>query len=72
MTEKLVLKELCRYNIGTFADIIYRNALLHSDEEAFVYDSERITFAKFNARVNSLIHALGSSKVKKGDVVLDI
>ena len=23
MTEKYVLKELCRYNIGTFADIIY-------------------------------------------------
>ena len=69
MTDKLILKELCRYNIGTFADIIYRNALLHSDEEAFVYNSERITFAKFNARVNSLIHALGSSKVKKGDVI---
>ena len=69
MTDKLILKELCRYNIGTFADIIYRNALLHSDEEAFVYDSKRITFAKFNARVNSLIHALLSSKVKKGDVI---
>jgi len=67
MTERLILKELCRYNIGTFADIIYRNALLHSDEEAFVYNSKRVTFAQFNAQVNSLIHAVWSIEVKKGD-----
>ena len=69
MTDKLILKELCRYNIGTFADIICRNALLHSDEEAFICGPQRITFAQFNARVNSLIHALCSSTVKKGDVI---
>ena len=28
MTAKLVLRELSRYPIGTFADIIYRNASL--------------------------------------------
>jgi acyl-CoA synthetase (AMP-forming)/AMP-acid ligase II len=66
---KLILKELCRYNRGTFADIIYRNALLHADDEAFVCGAHRITFARFNARVNSLIHALGALKVKKGDVL---
>jgi len=69
MTDKLVLKELCRYSIGTFADIVYRNALLHSDDEAFACGSQRITFSQFNARVNCLIHALGSSGVKKGDVL---
>jgi acyl-CoA synthetase (AMP-forming)/AMP-acid ligase II len=69
MTSKLVLRELSRYQIGTFADIIYRNALLYPDREAFVCGSKRITFAQFNARVNSLIHALCSSKVKKGDVI---
>ncbi|UCE55312.1 MAG: long-chain-fatty-acid--CoA ligase [Desulfobacterales bacterium] len=69
MTTKLVLRELSRYQIGTFADIIYRNALLYPDREAFVCGSQRITFAQFNARVNSLIHALCSSKVKKGDVI---
>ena len=37
MTDKLLLKELSRYNLGTFADIIYRNALLYSDNEAFIY-----------------------------------
>ena len=66
MTEKLILKELCRYNIGTYADIIYRNALLYPGYEAFIYKSERITFAEFNARVNSLVHALWSLGVKIG------
>ena len=69
MSDKLILKELCRYRRGTFADIIYRNALLHADDEAFVCDTRRITFAQFNARVNSLIHGLCSLKVKKGDVL---
>ena len=69
MPEKLVLKELSRYAIGTYADIIYRNALLYPNREAFVYGRERITFARFNARVNSLIHALGSMGVKRGDVI---
>jgi long-chain acyl-CoA synthetase len=69
MTDKLILKELCRYSRGTFADIVYRNALLHSDDEAFICGSQRITFAQFNARVNSLIHALCSLEVKKGDVI---
>jgi acyl-CoA synthetase (AMP-forming)/AMP-acid ligase II len=69
MTEKYILKELCRYNIGTFADIIYRNALLYKDFEAFVHGEKRVTFNQFNARVNRLIHALGSLSVKKGDVL---
>ncbi len=67
MKERLILRELSRYAIGTWADIIYRNALLYSGEEAFVYGQERITFAQFNDRVNRLIHALHSMGVKKGD-----
>ena len=67
MKEKLILKELCRYTIGTWADIIYRNALLYPESEAFIYGKERITFAQFNARVNRLIHGLHSMGVKKGD-----
>jgi len=67
MSDKRILKELCRYNRGTFADIVYRNALLNAHEEAFVYGPQRVTFAQFNARVNSLIHALLSLDVKKGD-----
>jgi long-chain acyl-CoA synthetase len=69
MGDKLVLRELSRYQLGTFADIVYRNALLHSRDEAFVCGPERITFAQFNARVNSLVHALMSSEVKRGDVI---
>jgi len=67
MQEKLILKELCRYGIGTWADIIYRNALLYPENEVFVYGKERITFAQFNGRVNRLIHALHSMRVEKGD-----
>ena len=44
MTEKLILQELCRYNIGTYADIIYRNALLYPDYVAFSYQEETVTF----------------------------
>ena len=69
MAEKLILKELCRYHVGTFADIVYRNALLHADREAFVYGAQRVTFAQYNARVNSVIHGLKAAKVKKGDVI---
>ncbi len=67
MRERLVLRELCRYSIGTWADIIYRNALLYPEEEAFIYAQERITFSQFNSRVNRLINALHSLGVKKGD-----
>jgi len=67
MEGKIILKELCRYAIGTWADIIYRNALLYPEYEAFIYAKERITFAQYNTRVNRLIHALRSLGVKKGD-----
>jgi long-chain acyl-CoA synthetase len=67
MKEKLILKELSRYTIGTWADIIYRNALLYPDSEAFIYGKERVTFAQYNGRVNRLIHALHSMGVRKGE-----
>ncbi|MCX6008536.1 MAG: long-chain-fatty-acid--CoA ligase [Chloroflexi bacterium] len=69
MSKRLILKELSRYNIGTYADIIYRNALLYPSQEAFVYGDTRITFSEFNTRVNKLIHALHGMDVKKGDVL---
>ena len=69
MTEKLTLKELSRYELGTFADIIYRNAILYPDNEAFVCGSERISFKYFNERVNRLIHGLKELKLRKGEVM---
>jgi len=69
MSKKLLLKELSRYDIGTYADIIYRNALLYADEEAFKYGKETMTFSQFNASVNRLIEALRSIGIKKGDVL---
>ena len=69
MKNKFVLRELSRYQIGTFADIIYRNALLYPDAEAYVCGSQRITFSQFNERVNRLIHALAALGVKKKQVL---
>jgi long-chain acyl-CoA synthetase len=69
MSKRLLLRELSRYNIGTYADIIYRNALLYPEQEAIIYKSERITFSEYNSRVNKLIHALQAMGVKKGDVI---
>jgi acyl-CoA synthetase (AMP-forming)/AMP-acid ligase II len=69
MSKRLLLKELSRYKIGTWADIIYRNALLYPNQEAFVYGDTRITFSEFNTRVNKLIHALHRMGVKKRDIL---
>ena len=69
MPTKNILREVGRYNIGTWADIIYRNALLYPDQEAFVYGDTRITFSEFNTRVNKLIRALYEMGVGKGDVL---
>ncbi|MFC1942788.1 AMP-binding protein, partial [Chloroflexota bacterium] len=69
MASRQVLRELSRYQIGTYADVIYRNALLYANQEAFIYGKERITFAEYNARVNSLVHSLQSLGVKKNEVI---
>lgn len=64
---QLILKELSRYPVGTYGDIVYRNALLRPDHLAFASGGRTITFSEFNRRVNSLIHALTSMGLKKGD-----
>jgi acyl-CoA synthetase (AMP-forming)/AMP-acid ligase II len=69
MSEKYLLKALSRYKVGTYADIVYRNALLYSNEEAFKCGSKTLTFSEYNAQVNQLIHALFSMGVNKGDVL---
>ena len=69
MVKEFLLKELCRYQTGTLADIIYRNALLHADDEAFIYGHQSVSFSRYNLRVNSLIQALQTMGVKKGEVL---
>lgn len=69
MSGKLVLSELSRYQLGTFADIVYRNATLYPDSEAFVCGSERISFKCFNERVNGLIHGLQALGIQKGEII---
>ena len=69
MSEVLLLKELSRYQLGTFADLIYRNALLHADREAFICGPDRVTFDQFNRQVNRLIQALTALGARQGDVI---
>lgn len=69
MANILLLKELSRYEIGTYADIIYRNALLYPHERAFKYRNESVTFLEFNRRVNRLICALQRLGLRKGAVL---
>ena len=69
MPEKYILRELSRYKIGTFAYIIHRHALLRPDKEAYVYGAERLTYAEYNGKVNSLVNALQELGVNKGDPI---
>jgi acyl-CoA synthetase (AMP-forming)/AMP-acid ligase II len=69
MSKLFLLKELSRYKIGTWADIIYRDALLYPNQEAFIYKDRRTTFSEFNTRVNRLIHALHGMSIRKGDIL---
>ncbi|MCF8130498.1 MAG: AMP-binding protein, partial [Deltaproteobacteria bacterium] len=66
---KFLLKELSRYAIGTYGDIIYRNALLYPENTAFKCGEESRSFFQFNENVNRLIHALKSFGAEKGDVL---
>ena len=69
MPKDLLLKELSRYNPDTWADIIYRNALLYANKTAFVFEETRITFSEYNTRINKLVNALYSMDCKKGNVI---
>ena len=69
MRPTYVLKELSRYNIDTYADIIYRNALLYAEEDAFKCKEQIFTFAGYNANVNRLINALIALGVNNGEVL---
>ncbi len=69
MPGKHILRELSRYQLGTFADIVYRNAILYPEQEAFVCGSERISFRRFNERVNRLVHGLQGLGIRKGEVI---
>jgi long-chain acyl-CoA synthetase len=69
MEAQFNLQALSRYRVGTYADVINRNAVLYPDEEAFVYQDLRITFGQYNERVNSLVHALHDMGIRKGDVI---
>ncbi|MBI5584340.1 MAG: AMP-binding protein, partial [Deltaproteobacteria bacterium] len=64
---RYLLRELGRYPLGTYADVIYRHALLRPEQKAFLYGEQIVTFADFNERSNALVHALQSLGLRKGD-----
>ncbi|MDF1556379.1 MAG: long-chain-fatty-acid--CoA ligase [Deferrisomatales bacterium] len=69
MSEPSTLTKLSRYPLNTCAEMIYRNALLNPDKEAFIWRDSRITFRGYNQRVNRLVHTLYAAGLSKGDVV---
>ncbi|RJR41307.1 MAG: long-chain fatty acid--CoA ligase [Desulfobacteraceae bacterium] len=69
MSKRFILKELARYKVGTYADIINRNGLLYPNDIAFKFGSEQVSFSQFNSRVNRVVQGLRSLGVKKGEVL---
>jgi long-chain acyl-CoA synthetase len=53
----------------TFKDLLNKNAKTYPDKTAFIFENNRYTFKEVNQRINSLINALASMGVKKGDRV---
>jgi len=53
----------------TFKELINNSTQLYSNKTAFIFEDNRYTYEQVNQRVNSLINALHSLEVKKGDHV---
>jgi len=53
----------------TLKDLLNRNAKTYPDKTAFIFGNKRYTFKEVNQRVNSLVNALASMGVRKGDRV---
>lgn len=67
-TEGFLIRS-CRYRSGLIPDIILRNAMIYPQREAFVCGEQRVNFQEYNARANSLAHALHGLGTKKGEVI---
>jgi len=55
--------------LQTIKDLVNSNATLYPDKTAFIFEGRQFTFKQVHDRVNSLINALKSTGVKKGDHV---
>ena len=53
----------------TLKELLNENAKEYSDKTAFIFENKRYTFKQVNQRINSLINALASMGVRKGDRV---
>jgi long-chain acyl-CoA synthetase len=64
-----IWKDLCRYGVGLWGDVIVRNAAFYPDREAFICADHRVTFKQYNERVNRLINGLKDRGLKNGDTI---
>jgi long-chain acyl-CoA synthetase len=55
--------------LHTIKDLVNYNATQYHDKTAFIFEGRKFTFKQVNDRINSLIGALKSMSVKKGDHV---
>jgi long-chain acyl-CoA synthetase len=62
-------RERAPQKMQTFKELLNRNAKEYPDKTALVFEDKRYTFKQVNQRINSLINALASMGVKKGDRV---
>ena len=53
----------------TLKELLNKNAQIYPDKTAFIFENKRYTFKQVNQRINSLINALASMGVRKGDRV---
>ena len=69
MAEETGYKEKELPKMQTLKELLNKNAQTYSDKTAFIFENKRYTFKQVNQRINSLINALASMGVRKGDRV---
>lgn len=62
-------KNIGRYSVGSWGDIMLRNATFHPNRDAFIHADRRVTFRQYNERVNRLINYLKDRGINNGDTI---
>ena len=62
-------KNIGSHPVGSWGDIMIRNATFHPNRDAFICADRRLTFRQYNERVNRLIHGLKDRGINNGDTI---
>ena len=62
-------KNIGSHPVGSWGDIMIRNATFHPNRDAFICADRRLTFRQYNERVNRLIHGLKDWGINNGDTI---